>query len=1079
VKIRGYRVEPGEVEAALRAVDAVGQAAVAVRRDPAGGVALAAYVVSAGDLDLDLAAVRAELTASLPGHLVPATFTALDALPVTPNGKLDRAALPDPERTGERAAAAPRTDRERVLCELFANVLDSDEIGLDDDFFLLGGHSLLAGQLARRIRAALGVDCGVEAVFAAPSVRALAERLAAGGAAARPALLPVARDRDLVLSFAQQRLWFLHRLEGPSAAYNIPLALRLTGDLDRAALAAALGDLVDRHEILRTVYADRAGVPAQRVLDQGTHPGLTVLPTTDADLPAELARAAAHTFDLAAEPQLRATLLALAPDRHVLVLLLHHITADAESLGPLLGDLTAAYQARRAGAAPRFAPLPVQYADHAAWQQRVLGAEDDPESLAAHQITYWCQALTGMPDHLDLPVDRPHPVDVATAPAGLVTIDLDPGLHDGITELARATGTSTFMVLQATLAALLSRLGAGTDIPVGVPVSGRGDEACENLVGFFTNTLVIRTDTGGNPAFRELLGRVRETALSGYANQDLPFEWLVEVVNPARSIARHPLFQVMLSMNGVRQAPPTVPGIELALVDVPTGTAKVDLSLNVREHLAADGSAAGILVALDFRADVFDRSTADALLTRFARLLRSFVDDPATRVGTAPLLDAGEREWLLGSLNETAAAEPLADVAARVRAVAAERPDAVAVSDQDGQVTYTELVRRADALAGRLVSQGVGPEDVVAVLADRGRFAVTALLGLLAARAAYVPLDTRAPAARSALVVSDAAVRYVLADPRHIGPAREIAAATRGPVEVLALSGIDAEPFAAATPPRADDLAYVLYTSGSTGRPKGAMVHHRGMNNHLLAKVEDLHLSDVDTVVQNAPLTFDVSLWQMLAPLVAGGTMLAVTDDLAADPAGLFRRVADDRATVFEVVPSVLRAALDGWDEGAPAPELPALRWLVVTGEELAGELCRRWFARYPGIPVVNAYGPTECADDVTHAVIPDAAALADRAAAPIGRAIRNTRLYVLSDELVPVPAGVPGDLFVAGVGVGRGYLADPGKTANTFVPDPFGPPGTRMYRTGDLVHRDDDGALTYLGRTDRQVKIRGNRVEL
>ncbi len=1078
VKIRGYRVEPGEVEAALRGIDAVGQAAVAVRRDPAGGIALAAYVVPAAG-ELDLAAVRAELTASLPGHLVPATLTALDALPVTPNGKLDRSALPDPARTGERAAAAPRTDRERALCDLFAGVLDTDEIFLDDDFFLLGGHSLLAARLARRIRATLGVDCGVEAIFAAPTVRALAERLTAERTAARPALVPVDRGQDLVLSFAQQRLWFLHRLEGPSAAYNIPLALRLSGELDRDALAAALGDLVDRHEILRTVYEDRAGVPAQRVLPPGTHPELTERATTDADLPAELTRAAAYTFDLGAEPQLRATLLASAPDRHVLVLLLHHITADAESLGPLLGDLTAAYQARRAGAAPRFEPLPVQYADHAAWQQRVLGAEDDPESLAAHQISYWRHALAGMPDHLDLPLDRPHPVDIATAPAGLVTIDLEPAVHAAVTELARATGTSTFMVLQATLAALLSRLGAGTDIPVGVPVSGRGDEACENLVGFFTNTLVIRTDTSGNPAFRELLGRVRETALSAYANQDLPFEWLVEVINPARSIARHPLFQVMLSMNGLRQEPPTVPGLELGLVDVPTGTAKVDLSLNVRENVEADGTAAGILVALDYRADVFDRSTAEALLTRFARLLRSFVDDPATPVGTAPLLDAGEREWLLGSLNDTAAHEPLADVVARVRAVAAERPDAVAVSDQDGPVTYAELVARVDALAGCLVSRGVGPEDVVAVLADRGRFAVTALLGLLAARAAYLPLDTRAPAARSAMVVSDAAARLVLADPRHVGPADEIAAATDGALDVVALAEVRAEPWVAPAPPRADDLAYVLYTSGSTGRPKGAMVHHRGMNNHLLAKVEDLTLSDVDTVVQNAPLTFDVSLWQMLAPLVAGGRVLAVTDDLAADPPGLFRHVAEDRATVFEVVPSVLRAALDAWDEGAPAPELPALRWLVVTGEELAGELCRRWFARYPGVPVVNAYGPTECSDDVTHAVLPDAAAVADRAAAPIGHAIRNTRLYVLSDELVPVPAGVPGDLYVAGVGVGRGYLADPGKTAYTFVPDPFGPPGTRMYRTGDRVRHRRDGALEFLGRRDAQVKIRGQRVEL
>ncbi|MFD8803165.1 amino acid adenylation domain-containing protein, partial [Streptomyces atroolivaceus] len=1082
VKIRGYRIEPGEAENALLRLPAVAQAAVVARPDANGTPALAAYLVPNDGAAVDPAALRADLAELLPAHLVPATFTVLDAIPLTPHGKTDRKALPDPAAAEENSGTAPRTARESTLCALFAQVLKTERVGIDDNFFDLGGHSLQVARLVLLIRSELGVECGVQTVFDAPTVRELTARLTgeADTADAPTGPVPAPRDGNLELSFAQRRLWFLSRLDGPSAAYHIPLVLTLDGALDGGALEAALGDLTDRHESLRTLYPERAGVPVQHIVAAGpaSRPRLPLADSDDDRLYDELTAAVARPFDLAAQPPLRATLFSLAPDRHVLLLLLHHIAADAESFGPLLHDLTAAYTARRDGHAPDLAPLPVQYADYALWQRRALGDTTDPDSVAARQADFWKRALAGLPDHIDLPFDRPHPAGAGAVPSGHLVLRLDAEPHRRIAKLARATGTSPFIVLQAALAVTLSRHGAGDDIAVGAPVAGRPDEALTDLVGFFANTVVLRTDTSGDPTFRELLARARQFSLAAYDHQDLPFERLVETLNPARSMYRHPLFQVMLSMDSSRRALPSVDGLELGLLDLPAGNAKFDLSLNVREVFTADGTADGLLIALEYRADVFEQATAEALLARYGRLLRAFAADPDTRTGRVPLLDVQEHRRLLREWNETAAPESLQDVVARVRSLAAEQPSAIAVTDDDGDLNYRELVDHTDNLAARIQESGAAPESLVAVLADRGRLPVVGFLAALAASAAYLPLDTDAPAERSAELLTDADAPLLLAGPEHGDLADAIAAAAGRPVTVLRIGEPGTARPARPAAPAADQLAYTIFTSGSTGRPKGAMVHHRGMNNHLLAKVGDLGLTATDTVVQNAPLTFDISIWQMISPLLVGGRTLAVGRAVATDPDELFRRMVRERATVLEVVPSLLRAALEAWDEDTPVPALPDLRWLVVTGEELPGELCRRWSARFPAIPVVNAYGPTECSDDVTHAVITRDQG-AGRTTAPIGRAIRNTRLYVLSDELQPVPVGVVGDLYVAGVGVGRGYLGDPARTAHTFVADPYGTGGGRLYRTGDRVRYLPDGQLEFLGRRDNQVKIRGRRIEL
>ncbi len=615
LKLRGFRIEPGEIEAALVRHAGVAQAAVIAREDVPGNKRLVAYVVAAADQPPDVAELRSHLGARLPDYMVPSAYVVLERLPLTPNGKLDRRALPAPEVTA-LSVRGPRTPQEEMLCGLFAEVLGLERVGIDDNFFALGGHSLLATRLISRIRATLDVEIAIRSLFEAPTVAALVQRLE-GAQAGRPALRAVLRPDEVPLSYAQRRLWFLDRLEGESeghksATYTIPLAVRLVGALDRSALEAALGDIVARHESLRTIFPDVLGVPRQEVLAaEAARPRLAVVEVSEADLEEALAGAARRGFDLACEPPLRAQLFALEPDEdgareHVLLLVLHHIAADGWSLAPLLRDLGRCYGARCRGAQAELAPLPVQYADYTLWQHALLGSEEDGSSAIARQLSFWREALKDLPDQIDLPSDHVRPA-VASHRGGSVALTLPASLHGGLVDLARASGASLFMVLQAGLAALLTRLGSGEDIAIGSPIAGRTDSALDELVGFFVNTLVLRTDTSGNPSFRELVGRVRAGNLAAYGHQELPFERLVEVLNPARSLARHPLFQVMLVLQNNAEAGLELAGLDVRFEPVAGASAKFDLSLSLGERRGVDGSPAGISGALEYASDLFER----------------------------------------------------------------------------------------------------------------------------------------------------------------------------------------------------------------------------------------------------------------------------------------------------------------------------------------------------------------------------------------------------------------------------------------------------------------------------------------
>ncbi|TDD88148.1 amino acid adenylation domain-containing protein [Actinomadura darangshiensis] len=1052
VKIRGFRVEPGEIENVLAGCDGVVRAAVVVREDRPGDKRLAAYLVGP---DVDVAAVRRFAAERLPDHMVPA-FTVLDALPLTVNGKLDRAALPAPG-TGAAASRAPRSPQEEILCGLFAEILGVSRVGVTDGFFELGGDSLTATRLVGRIRSALGAELPVRALFEAPTVAGLAERLAGAAGGVRPPLVRAERPGAVPPSYAQQRLWFLNRLDGVSATFNMPIALRLDGALDLDALRAALADVAARHEPLRTIFPDGSGSARQLVLDPAdARPRLDVTGTDEAALPAALAAAAGQGFDLSVEPPLRARLFALG-GTHVLMLVLHHIAADGWSMAPLARDVLLAYTARAEGREPQWEPLPVQYIDYTLWQRELFGSEDDPDSLISAQIAYWRDALDGLPEELALPADRPRPAE-ASYRGGTHSFELDAGLHAGLLALARESGASLFMVMQAAYAALLTRLGAGTDVPIGAPIAGRTDEALDDLVGMFVNMLVLRSDTSGEPSFRELISRVKETGLAAYAHQDLPFERLVEVLNPARSMARHPLFQVVLSFQNNPGARLDLDGLTGGAEPLPAGAAKYDLSLYLEERHGEDGAPGGIEAGLEYALDLFDPATAQAIAGRFERLVRELVADPDAPITTAEILDRTERRTLLGRWAGGEGRDvERTTIPALFEAQAAARPDAPAVTFEGVSWTYAEVNAKANRLAHRLIGQGAGPERFVALALPRSADLVVAVLAVLKAGAAYVPIDPDYPEDRIAYMVEDA--KPVL---------------TLRPGDLDVVDQPDTDPGIAVSP---DNPAYVIYTSGSTGRPKGVVVPHQNVVRLLRSTEEwfDFGADDVWTLFHS--YAFDFSVWELWGPLLYGGRLVVVPYLTSRTPADFLALLEQERVTVLNQTPSAFYQLMAA-DKENPGTDL-ALRHVVFGGEALDLGRLEDWYARHDenAPTLVNMYGITETTVHVSYAAL-DRVHAATAPGSVIGAGIPDLRVYVLDGRLQPVPPGVPGELYVAGAGLARGYLNRPGLSAERFVADPHGRPGTRMYRTGDLGRRRPDGGLEYLGRADQQVQLHGFRIE-
>ncbi|MFE1905517.1 amino acid adenylation domain-containing protein [Streptomyces gardneri] len=1061
VKIRGFRVEPAEVETHLTAHPDVRQAAVVVREDRPGDRRLVAYVVPVRPGTAP-AGLRAHTAARVPDHMVPSLFVTLDALPLTPNGKLDRRALPAPEIGSSPGGRAPRTPREEILCGLFAELLGVGAVGADDGFFDLGGHSLLAARLITRVRAALGVEMTVRDLFQEPTPAGLAGRLDAA-ARARPALRPVPRPEEPPLSFAQQRLWFFGRVDD-SPLYNVPFALRLRGTLDREALREALADAVRRHESLRTRFPESGTGPWQDVVPAEEAQGLVpweYVTTDPARLEADLSDVARRPFDLTDGMPLRAALFTVAEDDHVLLLVLHHIVCDGWSMGALAREVAAGYAAHAAGRPSPARPLPVQYADYTLWQQEVLGRVEDPGSVVSGQLRHWKEVLAGLPEELVLPVDRARPA-VPSHRGDAVPLTLDAGVHARVVELARSSGATVFMVCQAALAALFTRLGAGTDVPLGTPVAGRTDEALDDLVGFFVNTLVLRTDTSGDPTFRELVARVRHTDLEAFAHQDLPFERLVEELNPARSLARHPLFQVLL----VKKDPTasgqaeSMPGLHTEVVPVGTWVAKFDLTVGIEERYDSEGRPAGLDWTLGYASDLFDHATVERLGHRLSVLLSALAQNPDRALGAVDLLTDEEHDRVRHHWNDTTAPVPATTLPRLFAEQARRTPGATAVLFEDERLDYAALDARADHLARHLVAHGARPERVVAVALPRSVELLVALYAVHKAGAAYLPIDPDYPQDRVAHMLDDAAPALVLTP----GLLAELEAAP-APDSVRELpEALPGHP------------AYVIYTSGSTGRPKGVAVTHGAIVNRLLWMQHTYRLEPGERVLQKTPSSFDVSVWEFFWPLITGATLVVARPEGHKDPDYLAALIQRHSLTTVHFVPSMLEAFLAAADVSA----CRSLRRVICSGEALPTVLAER-FAEVSAAELHNLYGPTEAAVDVTwHRFEPAAAGSPPSSVTvPIGRPVWNTGVHVLDAGLRPVPPGVTGELHLSGVQLARGYLGRPGLTSERFTAAPFGPPGSRMYRTGDLARWRDDGTVEFLGRADDQVKIRGFRIEL
>ncbi len=1069
VQIRGFRIELGEIDAVLTAQDGVDFAVTLGYRSQTGATVLAAYVLPVPGTELDLDRLLDATGRSLPAHMVPSVITAIESIPLTPTGKLDRDALPEPVFEAAEFRA-PSTPTERVVAEIFVELLGIERVGLGDDFFALGGNSLIATQLAARLGSALGVHVPARSVFESSTVEALAQAADSADGQVRAAL-DTSRERParIPLSSAQQRMWFLNRLDTESALNNVPVALLLRGALDVDALQAAVGDVVGRHESLRTVYPEIDGVGYQQVRDEAeAHAGMDVVRIAREDTLAAVTEFFTRGFDVTIETPFRVRLFRItdpagAAPEYVLAFVAHHISADGLSMAPLSRDVMTAYLARRSGSAPHWAPLPVQYIDYTLWQLDTLGSESDPKSLASKQIRYWQQALDGLPDQLDLPSDRPRP-RVASGRGAVVSFEIDPELHARVLECARANEATPFMVVHAALAVLLATLSGTDDIAVGAPVGGRGDARLDDLVGMFVNTVVLRTRISAAAEFTEVLDTVRTGDLEAFDNIDVPFERLVEVLDPVRSQGRHPLVQVALFFQNFSQGSFELPDLEVEAFGSGVASAKFDLQVTFTER----GDGAGLAVELMYATDLFDEPTVTSFGRRLVSVLDAVTARPDVVVGDIDVLDSTEREQISSRGDgENVPVDPGEVLLDGFDRVVAETPDAVALVFGEQSLTYREFSDRVDATASLLQEHGAGPGVLVGLAMRRSVELVVGMYAVLRAGAAYVPVDPDQPIERNDYILGTASPVVVLSTARD-----EFVTETVIPVVDIT---DPPEPSGSVLFPRAsgDDLAYVLFTSGSTGRPKGVAIEHRAIVNQMVWMAQEYGLDASDVYLQKTATTFDVSLWGFFLPLRTGGRLIVAAPGAQRDVEAVAADIARHGVTVTDFVPSMLTV----FAESVAAQSVSTLRHVFVIGEALPARtvgLCRA----VSDARIHNLYGPTEAAVSITYRdVTEDAAA---EGSVSIGVPEWNSSVYVLDSRLHPVPAGVPGELYLAGAQLARGYVARPDLSSERFLANPFGDEGSRMYRTGDLVRWSMDlGRLEYIGRTDFQVKFRGQRIEL
>ncbi|RON67089.1 non-ribosomal peptide synthetase [Pseudomonas fluorescens] len=1065
VKIRGFRIELGEIESRLLSCAGIKEAVVLARRDGQENARLVAYY-TVHDQSVDSADLHAQLQARLPEYMVPSAWVQLEALPLNNNGKIDRKALPAPTQAAllSRIYVAPATPLEQRLAQVWAEVLQVAQVGRHDNFFELGGHSLLAMRMLSQVRQQLGVELTLAELFANPELAAVAEVLSRAGRSTLPDILPAPRDQALPLSFAQQRLWFLAQMGGGHSAYNIPVGLRLRGRLDEAALQRALARIVARHETLRSRFIQRDD--EAQVLIREEQSGLLLQvedlrehPQADDALRRLSEAEASAPFNLQHDSLIRGRLVRLADDHHVLLLTLHHIISDGWSMGVLTRELAALYQAFSHGEADPLPPLLLQYTDYAVWQRRWLSGE-----VLQRQSDYWQQTLAGAPALLTLPTDRPRPAQQDHS-GGSVEVVLGEPVSAGLTALCQRRAVTPYMVIMSAWAMTLSRLSGQADVVIGSPVANRTRAEIEGLIGMFVNTLALRIDTSGEPSGEALLARVKAQTLQAQAHQDLPFEQVVDICKPLRSLSHSALFQTLLSWDN--NDGPSVKLGDLTLEGVAGAGrfVKFDLSLTLGAH------ADGIRGALNYATALFDESTIRRFVGYFQQLLTALVSDDQTVLAQVPLLDAQERQRLLIDYNATEVDCPLEQPLHRLFEEQARlKPQALAVQSDAGSLTYRELDQRANQLAHHLRAQGVQPEARVAICVERGLDLVVGLLGILKAGGAYVPLDPGYPAERLAYMLKDSAPVAVLVQAATRSLFAESAA---GLIELDRSTWQQLPDHAPQVPGlSAANLAYMIYTSGSTGLPKGVMIEHRSACNMVHWGSQISSPTAHGALLQKAPFSFDSSVWEIFWPLCTGLRLVLARPDGNRDSAYVVRAIREHNVTVVKFVPALLQDFIEQDD----VSQCTSLTDVLNGGGELSAALVRQVRQRLPWVRLHNVYGPTETTVDSTGWTLEPGMSLPD-SVVPIGKALSNTRLYVLDDHDQPVPQGVSGQLHIGGVGVARGYHGLPQMQAERFIDSPF-VPGDRLYRTGDLARYCHDGNLEFLGRNDFQIKLRGLRLE-